>query len=70
MGEQFNQLGEDKPASVSQRKRKIGENKYTSFRNKYDILSSVEIFLKYQYMFCIDTIKVLSRCSIYKIIFS
>ena len=50
---------EDKSAYVSQGKRKIGRRKYTSLRKTYDVLSSGGIFPKYNYMFRIDTIKVI-----------
>ena len=60
MEEQFSQLVEEKSAYVSQGKRKIGRNKYTSLRKTYDVLSSGGILPKYNYMFHIDTIKVIS----------
>ena len=60
MKEQFSQLAEEKYAYVSQGERKIGRNKYTSLRNTYGVLSSGGIFPKYNYMFRIDTIKVIS----------
>ena len=60
MEEQFGQLVEEKSAYVSQGKRKIGRKKYTSLQKTYDILSSGGIFPKYNSMFCIDTIKVIS----------
>ena len=56
--EQFSQLGEEKSAQVSQGKRKIGENKYTSLRKTYGILSSGRIFPKHNYMLRIDKIKI------------
>ena len=40
MEETFSQLVEDKSAYISQGKRKIGRNKYTSLRKTYDLLSS------------------------------
>ena len=60
MEEQFGQLVEEKSAYVSQGKRKIGENKYASLWKTYDILSSGGIFPKYNSMFCIDKMKVVS----------
>ena len=59
MGEQFSQLVEEKLAYISQGKQKIGRNKYTSLRKTYDVLSSGGILPKYNYMFRIDTIKVI-----------
>ena len=58
--EQFRQLVEKKYAYVSQGKRKIGRNKYTSLRKTYDVLSSSGILPKYNYIFRIDTIKFVS----------
>ena len=60
MKEHFSLLVEDKSAYVSQGKRKIGRNKYTSLRKTYDVLSSGDIFPKYNHIFQIDTIKVVS----------
>ena len=51
---------EDESAYVSQGKQKIGRNKYTSVQKKYDVLLSGGILPKYNYMFRIDTIKVVS----------
>ena len=44
--EQFSQLVEDKSAYVSQGKRKIGRNKYSSLRKTYNVLSSGGIISK------------------------
>ena len=60
MEEQLSQLVEEKSAYSSQWKQKIGRNKYTSLRKTYNIISSGGIFPKYNYMFRIDTIKVVS----------
>ena len=60
MGEQFSQLGEDKSASVSQRKQNMGNIKYASLRNTFNIISSGGPLPKYKYMLHIDTIKVVS----------
>ena len=60
MEENFILLVEEKSAYVSQGKQKIGENKYTSLRKACVIISSGGIFPKYNYMFFIDTIKVVS----------
>ena len=60
MQEQFNQLVEEKFAYVSQGELKIGRKKYTLSRKTYGVLSSGGIFPKYNYIFCIDTIKVVS----------
>ena len=60
MEEQFILLVEDKYAYVSQGKQNIWRRKYTSLRKTYNVLSSSGIFPKYNYIFCIDTIKVFS----------
>ena len=44
MEEHFSQLVEKKYAYVSQGKRNIGRNKYTSLWKIYDVLSSGRIF--------------------------
>ena len=58
MEEHFILLVEEKSAYVSQGKQKTGKSKYTSLRKVYGIISSGGIFPKYNYMFHIDTIKV------------
>ena len=60
MEEQFSQLGEEKYVYVSQGKRNMGKFKYASLRKTYNILSSRRNVPKYNYMFRIDTIKVVS----------
>ena len=60
LNKKFSQLGEDKSASVIQQKQNMGKIKYALLRNTLIILSFGEPFPKYNYMFCIDTIKVVS----------
>ena len=58
--EQFSQLVEDKYSYVSQGTQKIERKKYTFLRNTYDVLLSGGVLPKYNYIFRIDTIKVVS----------
>ena len=60
MEEQFSQLGEYKYAYVSQRKQNMGKFKYALVQNTLNIVSYGGIFPKYNNMFRIDTIKVVS----------
>ena len=60
MEKQFINLKEEKYSYVSQRKRETGRRKYTALRKTYNILSSGGNFPKYNYIFCINTIKVVS----------
>ena len=60
MEEQFSQVVEEKSAYVSQGKQEIGRKKYTSLRKIYNILIYGGILPKYNYIFRIDTIKVVS----------
>ena len=58
--ERFSPLVEEKYAYISQEKLKIGRKKYTLLRKTYDVLSFGGILPEYKYIFCIDTIKVVS----------
>ena len=60
MKKQFIQLGKEKPASISQGKRKLGRIIYTLLQKTQDVLSSGGDFSKYNYVFLNDTIKVFS----------
>ena len=60
MEEQFSRLGEDKSSYVSQGKQKNGKKKYTQLQKTYNILISGGIFPNYNYIICIDTIKIVS----------
>ena len=53
-------MGENKAESVSIGKRKMGKLKHTSLRKKYNILPSGGNLKKHNYIFRIDTIKVVS----------
>ena len=58
MEEMFRLFREDKSAVVSQRKQNMGKIKYASLKNTFNILLSVGPLPNYNYMLCIDTIKV------------
>ena len=53
-------LGEDRAASVSMGKRKIGKEIFDSLCNSYKVLASGGIFTKHKYMFRIDASKMVS----------
>ena len=57
MEEQYSQLVEEKAASVSIGKRKIGKVKYTSLQKTYNILSYGVILKNHKYTLSIDEIK-------------
>ena len=60
MDEQFSLLVEEKYAYVSKGKQEFGRKEYNLLQKTYDVLSSVGILPKYNYIFRSDTIKVVS----------